>query len=323
MNSEHIFGDSRPFPSCHASSLAKVGGDYMAVWFGGTHEKHNDVAIWTARREAKGAWSSPRRLAKVSDEAHWNPVVFAAPNGPLHVWFKVGRTIGGWRTYTMISNDGGAAWSEPRELVPGDTSGGRGPVKNKPIVLASGAWLAGASHEAEGWKGFVDRSEDSGRTWRQSEYLKTDPAVITGPGIIQPTLWESRLGNVHLLLRSTCGAICRADSADDGRTWSPVYKTDIPNNNSGIDLARLADGTLVLCCTPVAEKVRTPLSLLVSTDNGKTWPRRLDLETAPGEYSYPAVIADGPDAVAVTYTWKRERIAFRRVSLAEIPPRKG
>jgi predicted neuraminidase len=322
MNSEHLFGDARPFPSCHASSVVKVGGEYVVVWFGGTYEKHDDVAIWTGRRDAKGNWSPPRRLAKISDEAHWNPVVFTAPNGTLHVWFKVGRTIGYWRTYTMTSVDGGVTWTEPRELVPGDNSGGRGPVKNKPIVLASGAWLAGASHEAEGWKGFVDRSEDGGKTWKRSEYLTGDKE-ISEKGVIQPTLWESRPGMVHQLLRSRCGAVCRSDSTDDGRTWSPLYKTEVPNNNSGIDLARLAEGVLVLCGTPLPEKVRTPLSLLVSADNGKTWPRRLDLETAPGEYSYPAIIPDGTDAVAVTYTWKRERIAFRRVPLAEIPPRKG
>ncbi len=35
---------------------------------------------------------------------------------------------------------------------------------------------------------------------------------------------------------------------------------------------------------------------------------------APNEFSYPAVVVDGT-AVLVTYTWKREKIRFRRVEL--------
>jgi predicted neuraminidase len=320
MKSEPLFGDTRPFASCHASSLAKTPynkDNYLAVWFGGTHEKHPDVGIWMAERDAVDGWTTPRLLAKINDEAHWNPVIFA-PAGELHVWFKVGPTIGGWRTFTMTSQDGKTG-SEPCELVPGDTSGGRGPLKNKPIALQSGAWMAGASHEVGGWNAFVDRSEDEGKTWQRSEYLSKDAAVIHGKGVIQPTLWESAPGAVHMLLRSTCGAVCRSDSLDAGRSWSPIYPTIIPNNNSGLDIVRLVDGTLVLCCNPTAGSERFPLSLLVSTDNGETWTGRLDLETEPGEYSYPAIIADGPESVAVTYTWKRKRIVFRRVSLSEIP----
>ena len=66
------------------------------------------------------------------------------------------------------------------------------------------------------------------------------------------------------------------------------------------------------------ERTRTPLSLLLSTDNGQTWPRRLDLETADGEYSYPAIIPTQV-GMAITYTWKRERIAFWHGSVEQVP----
>ena len=37
----------------------------------------------------------------------------------------------------------------------------------------------------------------------------------------------------------------------------------------------------------------------------------MDLETQPGkEFSYPAIIAIGPGRVALTYTWRRESVAF-------------
>lgn len=131
---------------------------------------------------------------------------------------------------------------------------------------------------------------------------------MPGKGVIQPALWESAPGKVHLLARSTGGVVCRSDSDDGGLTWSQVVPTDVPNNNSGLDLIRLADGSLALVCNPVTEG-RIPLSILLSHDNGHTWTHSLDLETDEGEYSYPAIIAV-PVGLAVTYTWKRENIRF-------------
>jgi predicted neuraminidase len=57
------------------------------------------------------------------------------------------------------------------------------------------------------------------------------------------------------------------------------------------------------------------LSIAVSHDDGRGWARVLDLETEPGEFSYPAVIAQG-GLMHVAYTWNRRTIAYRRVSLA-------
>jgi hypothetical protein len=37
-----------------------------------------------------------------------------------------------------------------------------------------------------------------------------------------------------------------------------------------------------------------------------------DVETGPGEFSYPAVIASG-EGLALCYTWNRRRIAFVRI----------
>ncbi|MBN2048021.1 MAG: exo-alpha-sialidase [Anaerolineaceae bacterium] len=54
--------------------------------------------------------------------------------------------------------------------------------------------------------------------------------------------------------------------------------------------------------------VRTPLSIAVSADEGKTWERTLDLETDPGEFSYPAVIQSTNGEIHITYTWQRTKI---------------
>ena len=181
------------------------------------------------------------------------------------------------------------------------------------IILSDGTWLAGASNEQGMWNAFFDRSEDEGKTWEATPYLKIDRKEITGKGIIQPTLWESEPGQVHALLRSTAGVICRSDSKDYGKTWSPVYKTSLPNPNSGIDVAKLSDGTLVLAYNPTTKDwgSRGKLALAISFDNGKTWPKKIDLEDGneDEEFSYPAIISFS-DSIAVTYTFNRKKIAY-------------
>ncbi|WP_248924392.1 sialidase family protein [Paenibacillus hamazuiensis] len=321
---QFLFEDDRPFRNCHASTIvAFPNGDLLVAYFAGSKEGAPDVAIWCSRR-TNGIWSKPYVAADEEGLVHWNPVLFRKDDGQIVLHYKVGHPIPKWRTRVVVSDDGGLTWSEPSELVPGDV-GGRGPVKNKLIRLHDGTWLAPASLEGDVWDAFVDISHDEGKTWTASAPVPVDresrlpgPHTVRGKGLIQPTLWESEPGHVHMLTRSTAGFIYRSDSTDAGRTWCPAYRTYLPNNNSGIDLARMDDGTLVLAYNPVGmyRGPRMPLLLSASRDNGETWEELKVLEgeyvsyTLPyeyGEYSYPAVISDG-NRIYVTYTWRRERI---------------
>ncbi len=333
MQCEHVFGDLRPFSQCHAPTLLRrADGSLLVAWFGGTREGHRDVAIWCAARapvtpgsaERQGpgvGWSEPARIAKVCDEPHWNPVLFALGPSDFVLHFKVGARIREWATWATRSRDGGRSWLPPRPLVEGDR-GGRGAVKNKPIRLHSGEWLAGASLErGRRWDAFVDRSPNGLDGWQRSPLIPFDRRVGAGKGAIQPTLWQSSERDVHALLRTTEGAVYRSDSRDAGRSWSTARPTSVPNNNSGIDLVRMSDGRLALACNPVSGNwaARTPLSVLFSEDNGESWTARIDVETEPGEFSYPALIESG-DGLDLAYTWNRRRIAVVRLERSRLPP---
>jgi len=308
---DFIFEDARPFAQCHASTLVETAdGSLLAAWFGGTKEKNPDVAIWLSRRAPNAdQWSEPVRVAKTSETAHWNPVLFRDAADKIHLFFKVGIDVPSWATWWMTSADNGATWSAPAELVPGDI-GGRGPVKNKAIILHDGSWLAPASTEVGGkWEPFADRSVDDGKTWERTRSFEVDAGVLPGKGAIQPTFWESAPFNVHALMRTTGGWIARADSLDGGRSWSQAYPTNLPNNNSGIDATRLDDGRVLLVYNPIGVNWgdRTPLTLAVSADNALTFRNIAHLETGEGEYSYPAIVKTSK-GVAISYTWRRERV---------------
>lgn len=351
-----------PTAFCHASTVVKLrNGGLMCCWFGGSHEGEADVAIYSARRksclladagqeanlgdnssgfeagsealEAGMGWSEPVKLADGA-EANWNPVLFYREDGTLLLFYKEGQQIANWRTMVMASRDDGSSWSAPRELVTGDVSGGRGPVRNKLIRLASGRVLAGGSTEHGIWRAFADISDDNGISWHKSNAVaiaklkynegeKTAESNIAvssqsfyGRGVIQPSLWQSADGSVHMLLRSSEGFVHRADSTDEGESWSAAYPLTLPNNNSGLDLVALADGRLLLVCNPVAANwgMRSPLSLFMSEDDGHTWHKLIDLETEKGEFSYPAIIAQDHD-VYISYTYDRKNIAVVQIKI--------
>lgn len=314
-----------------ATAGAKLTGDAVATDADGGPAKTSPTDVDARTHAAPGeGWSRPRVIARVEDAPHWNPVLFALDDAgrELVLHFKVGRSIRRWRTWHQRSHDGGRTWCEATPLPVTEGAGlarrghpgrfGRGAVRCKPIRLASGDWLAGASLERwRRWDVFFDRSPDGWRDWRATALVGIDRRRFEGKGLIQPTLWESSPGRVHALFRSTDGRVHRSDSDDDGRTWSPARATTLPNNNSGLDVARLPDGRLALACNPVAGNwaARTPISVLFSDDEGETWPERVDVETGPGELSYPALVVapgapgDGP-GLALAYTWNRRRIAF-------------
>ncbi|MFN4000253.1 sialidase family protein [Algoriphagus sp.] len=312
--------DSHPgFAQAHASTIEALGnGNYLVAWFGGSFEKHDDVGIWMAKGDESN-WTEPQVVAKVRNDPHWNPVLHRTEEGKIYLFFKVGKEIDHWETWIQSSDDNGTTWTTPTELVPGD-KGGRGPVRNHLTTLSDGTWLAPASHELNKvWNAFVDRSTDQGKTWERTQYFAINREIIPGEGIIQPTAWESGQGQVHLLLRSSAGKIARVDSRDGGKIWSPVYLTDLPNNNSAIEVAHLGGEKIALLYNPVEGNWgdRNIIELAVSLDNGKNWPIRHTVEETPdpdGEFSYPSMILDG-DHLVFTYTWNRKKVAFGKVKI--------
>jgi len=335
LKNELVFDQSQvPFSFCHGSSICALSDDKLIVaWFAGNSgEGGSDTSIWLAHYD-DGVWGTPIEISNESTEPHWNPVLFQYHDGTIMLFYKVGFEICKWHTKIKFSYDNGNTWTDSVDLVK-DEKGGRGPVRNNPVELSDGSIIAGASTEGRIWSAFADRSIDGGYTWQKGNNLTIDDLEYSGGrtiensnievseqsfygrGVIQPAIWESGNGHVHMLLRSTEGYIYRSDSLDFGKTWSSLYPTTLPNNNSGIDVMQLTENKILVCYNPVGKNwgIRTPLTLITSNNNGVTWKKEMDIEVGEGEYSYPSISKYG-DKIYISYTVNRIHIKVLSLKL--------
>ncbi|MCU1441769.1 MAG: putative neuraminidase (sialidase), partial [Rhodoglobus sp.] len=318
--SEFIY-ESAPFPSCHASTIAETPEGLVASWFGGTAEKNPDVAIYTSRQE-NGKWLPPIEAANgLQPDGKprlpcWNPVLFQAPqNGPLVLFYKVGPTPETWWGMRRTSAHHGKNWSAPTRL----PDGMLGPIKNKPVQLPDGSLLCPSSSETESdpslWRVHFEHTPDLGLTWTRSEPVNDGQSFAA----IQPAILFPGGQELLALGRTRQGKIFRISSPDLGKTWGPMAATDLPNPNSGIDAVTLRDGRHLLIYNH-ARLGRSPLNLAISKD-GTHWQAAAVLESAPGEYSYPAIIQARDGKVHLTWTWRRQRVKHAIIDPDKLSPR--
>ena len=313
---EFIF-EKASFPESHAATIAETPKGLIAAWFGGTKERNPDVGIWVSR-QVNNKWTAPVEVANgiVNDTlryACWNPVLYQVPGGELQLYYKIGPNVAGWTGWLKTSKDNGLTWSKARAL----PAGFLGPIKNKPVLLSNGTLISPSSTEGNGWKVHFEVTKDFGKTWQKIGPINDGKTF----NAIQPSILVHRDGKLQILCRSKDAAIIESWSSDNGRTWSPLAASALPNANSGTDAVTLKDGRHVLVYNhvkpPVGAKnnkgARTPLNLAVSKD-GKNWFAALVLEDSPvSQYSYPSVIQSADGMVHVVYTWRRERIKYVKI----------
>jgi predicted neuraminidase len=309
VTSEFVF-ERAPFPSAHASTIVETRDGLVTAWFGGTRERDPDVGIWVSRHDGT-RWSAPVEVANgVQPDGirHpcWNPVLFQPSNGPLLLFYKVGPSPSAWWGVVRSSTDNGRTWSAPIKLPDGILV----PIRAKPVELRPGVLLAGSSTEHDGWIVHMERYSGA---WTADALAATANWQKIGPlnaagefGAIQPTILVHSASSLQILCRTRQRVIAESWSQDEGRTWSAMKATPLPNPSAGIDAVRLADGRSVLVYNPTPTG-RAKLDIAISPD-GKSWKRAAVLEDSAGEYSYPAMIQTRDGRVHVTYTWKRERI---------------
>jgi predicted neuraminidase len=310
--SELVF-EKIPFAAAHhCSTLCEAAnGDLLCLWYGGSYESADDQALFLARRGPMDVhWSEPQVLLRNAVQPPGNGVIFRDGDRLWIVWARMEGTRpmrrgSGWnrcRLMARTSSDHGATWSDDRPLL--DDTLWCVP-RNPPLRLSDGTLLLAVEGELEGADGsrFLTLAQGAG-AWQ--------PAGFT-PGGSQPAVIQRQDGSLLALLRHS-RYITQTESRDGGRTWTAAVPTPLKNPNAGISMTRLANGHLVLVFND-SQTARTPLSIVRSLDEGRSWETPLHLESNPGEYSYPCVIQSGDGRIHISYTYRR--YAIKHVALNE------
>ena len=144
-------------------------------------------------------------------------------------------------------------------------------------------------------------TENLGQTWKFSE-------PILGGGAIQPSLAAKKDGSIVILLRDNGPApkrLMTSNSNDGGFTWSSVVDSDVPNPGTAADVVVLKSGNWALVCNDI-EDGRHRLSVLLSKDEGKTWPyKKVIVNGVPNSAvrgHYPAIIQGSDGMIHISYT---------------------
>ena len=319
VHEEFIFNRAS-FEQCHASTLCQTSRGLVAAWFAGSKEGQPDVGIWTSYHDGAN-WTQPVEVATGIQHAGlrypcWNPVLFQPPgDAPTLLFFKVGPKPDSWWGEMMVSYDRGRTFVERRRLPEGID----GPVRCKPLLIDDrGTLLCGSSTEYDGWR--VHFELVNLIDGQPADRLRSNLWQRVGPinqasefNAIQPTLLQHADGRLQALCRTKDAVVASTFSKDQGRTWSTLEATALPNPNSGIDAVSLADGRHLLIYNHLGSGQtgwgrRGLLNLAISSD-GLTWQTAGVLEREEGaEFSYPAMIQTSDGLVHITYTWKRRKM---------------
>jgi predicted neuraminidase len=301
FSSEAIFDfDAQRHPANHASSIAQMpNGDLLATWFGGSAEGKPDVAVWSSRKPAgKDKWTAPAPLIDEPGIAEGNSLLFTGPKGTVYLFFvrKYAEWWAAWdkaKIFLQTSDDSGFSWTAPRLLL--DEMGRM--IRNNVVELPDGRLLLPVYLDSEPSASLIWISGDGFRTWEESA------VPVSKPENLQPAVASLGGGRLLLLARykDIPGKIWESRSDDLGKTWSKPVKTKLPNPDAGISMIRLRSGALVLVYNNSGLS-RTPLTVAHSEDDGKTWPRKKNIETAQKEFSYPFLIQTADGHIHLTYT---------------------
>lgn len=309
LTTERIFGPETPTgPYKHPASFTELSnGDLFLVYYGGASEYAIATGVYGARF-SQGKWTAPQLIAADPFRSVGNGVIWQAPDGLVWLFYVVrwGETWSTSRIQAKISKDLGKTWSD--SYVVSEREGMM--VRGRPIVLANGDYLLPAYHETGHDPEFVGADTTSRflRWDKKASRWEELGLIRSKQGNLQPAVVE--LAPNHLLAYCRRGGgygptpdgyIIRAESHDNGRTWTEGRPTAFPNPNAAVDLIRLRSGALVLVYNDSMSD-RTPLAAALSPDAGQKWPARRVIASGKDSFAYPVALQTRDGKIHVIYT---------------------
>jgi Neuraminidase (sialidase) len=226
-------------------------------------------------------------------------------DGRIALFYAIKNSGTDCRLYMRTSADETRTWSEPTLCIPPE---GYYVVNNDRVIqLKSGRLVVPAArHNYPATPGapLTHRgkvtcflSDDAGKTWRAGTTTLEAPQKSRS-GLQEPGVVELKNGDLLMLMRTDLGSQYRSISTDGGETWSAAEPTELASPLSPASIKRIpTTGDLMVIWndhrdTPKAlAGKRSPLSVAISRDEGKTWLKSKTLESDPdGHFCYTAIL---------------------------------
>lgn len=227
-------------------------------------------------------------------------------DGKIALFYLVKNSLQDCRPVMRTSSDEGENWSDPVQMIPDEDVGYYVMNNDRVVQLESGRLVAPLSrHHGPSWDKWTAYgrvscylSDDGGRTWRRSKTVLTGEqaegrrVMLQEPGVV-----ELEDGRLMMFCRTNAGCQYVSYSEDGGETWSAAQPSDIRSPRSPASIERIPSTRDLLLVWNNHESIpaslkgrRTPLSVAISRDDGKTWENPKPLYEDPkGWYCYTAI----------------------------------
>ncbi len=310
-----VFGNEHPGIYKHPASITELAnGDLYIAYYGGSGEYEDDTAVYGSRLAVgETQWTFPEVIANTPDRGEGNPVVWQAPDGRVWLFYvqRFGDTWSSARVKGKISDDGARTWSDSFMLTMEEGT----MVRGQPIVLNNGDYLLPLYHEtgedremtASDTMSFFMRYNPKTKQWTETDRIKSPNGNLQAQ-VVQLTdkhlvAYIRRGGNFEPTDR---GYTLKSESHDGGNTWSDAVETEFKNPNSAVDFIKLKNGHLLLVYNDNMN-ARTPLTVTISMDGGKTWPHRRDIIGGDNDFAYPYAIQTRDGKIHILFTANERR----------------
>lgn len=214
------------------------------------------------------------------------------------------------RPVMRISTDEARTWGPPHVCIP-DSHAGYHVLNNDRVVqLSTGRLVMPIARHDDATKPdqFTHQprtscwlSDDSGRTWRESKTVLTGDHGPVQVCLQEPGVVELRDGRLMMFCRTHIERVYISYSSDQGETWSP--DEPMPNIVAALSAPAVkripATGDLLMVWDDHSRLIgpvdprrwkRTPFTVAISRDEGKTWEKVKDIEDdVEGWYCYTAI----------------------------------
>ncbi|MBI0038017.1 exo-alpha-sialidase [Gilliamella sp. B14384H2] len=320
-------------------------------------------AYYSRLKKVSNTWTKATKLSDDATRSEQNPLFFLDPENVLWLLYTAqvsGNQDTAIVRYRK-SKDFGETWGPINTLLEDPDKGIF--IRQPITVMPNGDWLLPVFYciakPGEKWVGSYDTSgvmisKDKGETWFNVD-------IPDSLGCVHMNIMMLQDNSLYALFRSRwADNIYESRSNDGGYTWSKPIPTILPNNNSSIQATVLNNGHIALVFNNSSAKdakerrvslydeiedtsstnkkeaaiidgqknafwgaPRAPMSLAISTDNGKTWSYIRNLDEGDGycmsnnskdklnrEFSYPSIKQGFDGKLHIAYTYFRMAIKY-------------